>query len=783
MHGIFEGDRSRSCDCHEKELRRKKVSELSVIGKRLPRIDSFEKATGQAKFCNDLVFPNMLFGKILRSPHAHAEILSIDATRAKALPGVEAVITASDTPKIKYVHLGGIHEDKLPLADKKVRYIGDEIAAVAAVDPKTAEKAIRLIRVKYRVLPAVFDPEEALKPGAPLLHENKPGNISASNTKEFGDVRRGFQDSDFVFEDCYKTQAQAHCSIEPRCCIALFDPQGSLKTWTSTQSPYFVQKELAHILNLPLSKVRVMEVFVGGGFGSRSKVCEDEGICAFLAQKTGRPVKITFTREEEFTATRIRHPMTIYLKTGVKRDGTFLARQARIITDNGAYNHVGPAVSGVAGTIIASLYRVPNVKYEVLTVYTNKHFGGPFRGYGNPQATFAIESQLDSIAEKLRLDPLEIRLRNANQPGDTTPVGWEITQSCGFRECLTRVGETIQWKEKKKKGSSGRGVGIAGCIHLTGFHVYTDGDFSSALVKVFSDESVELMIGSTDMGTGSKTALAQIVAEELGIALDRITVISMDTDLTPMDLGSWGSRVVFIGGNAARKAAQDTKRQLFEVAAKELGVDSEQLCTKNAQIFVDGSPERFVTFSDCVVADSPHKVGKSIIGKGHYDSPTELINRETGISNISAAPIFAAQAAEVQVDPRTGQIEVLQIVAAHDIGRAINPTIVEGQIEGAVAQGFGLALTECYEYEGGRIVNPGFMSYRIPRSNDVPRIIPLMVEKVDALGPFGAKGVGEPGSVPTAPAIANAIYDALGIRIKTLPITPEKILETLKTKP
>lgn len=758
------------------------MSEYAIIGKRLPKIDSIEKVTGEAKFCNDLVFPNMLFGKILRSPYPHAEIISIDTTKAKTLSGVEAVITAEDTPKIKYVHLGGIHEDKFPLADKRVRYIGDEVAAVAAVNEEVAKKAIKLIRIKYKILPTVFNPEDAIKPGAPLIHDDKPNNIAAQNIKEFGNVEEAFQQSDFIFEDRYELPAQAHCCIEPRSCVAMFDQKGNLKIWTSTQSPYFVQKELAHILNIPLTKVRVMEVHVGGGFGSRSKVCEDEGICAFLAQKTGKPVKITLTREEEFTTTRIRHPMIIHLKTGVKKDGTLMVRQAKIITDNGAYNHMGPAVTGVAGAIIASLYRVPNVKYELLTVYTNKHFGGPFRGYGNPQATFAIESQLDSIAERLGIDPVEIRIKNANRSGDITPVGWKITESCGFSECLNKAADAINWKEKQMNKSLGRGIGIAGCIHLSGFHVYTDGDFSSAFIKIFSDGSVELMVGSADMGTWSNTALAQIAAEELGVAFDQVRVISMDTELTPMDLGSWGSRVIFIGGNAVRRAAYDAKWQFFEIAAEKLGVNIEDLDSKEGRVFVKDSPEKFISFADCVVAKSPHKVGKMIIGKGHYDSPTELINRETGISNISAAPIFAAQAAEVEVDPYTGKVKVLRIMAAHDIGRAINPIAVEGQIEGAVVQGYGYALTEQYEYEGGKVLNPNFLGYRIPKANDMPEIVPILVEKIDNQGPFGAKGVGEPGSVPTAPAIVNAIYDAIGVRINSLPITPEKVLEGLKNK-
>jgi xanthine dehydrogenase molybdenum-binding subunit len=436
----------------------------------------------------------------------------------------------------------------------------------------------------------------------------------------------------------------------------------------------------------------------------------------------------------------------------------------------------------VAGSIVASLYRVPNVKNELLTVYTNKHFGGPFRGYGNPQATFAIESQMDTIATKLGLDPLEIRTTNVNRPGDTTPVGWKITDSCGFLECFNQIAETINWKDKHRDKPFGRGVGFSGCIHLSGFHVYADGDFSSAVVRIFSDGSVELAVGSADVGTWSKTALTQIAAEELGVGLDQIRVVSMDTDLTPMDLGSWGSRVVFIGGNAVKIAAADARNQLFEIAAKELGVPMDELQSEGGRISVKGSPEKSVEFSDCVVAASPHKVGKMIMGKGHYDSPTELINKETGTGNICAAPIFAAHAAEVEVDPRTGRVKVLRIAAAHDVGKAINPIAVEGQIEGGVAQGYGYALTEQYEYENGRILNPGFLGYRIPRSNDMPEVVPMSVEKIDSIGPFGAKGVGEPALVPVAAAIANAIYDAVGVRIHSLPITPEKILAALKNK-
>jgi CO/xanthine dehydrogenase Mo-binding subunit len=667
------------------------------------------------------------------------------------------------------------------LSDKKVRYIGDEVAAVAAIDEKTAMQATKLIRVEYRILPGVFDPEDALKPGAPLVHDKRPQNIAAHVKQEFGDVQKGFSESDLILDERYEVPAQAHSCMEPRSCVAMFDKKGDLAIWTATQSSYFVQKELSHVLDMPLSKVRVMEIHVGGGFGSRSKVCEDEGICAFLARKAGRPVKITLTREEEFTTTRIRHPMIIYLKTGAKRDGTIMAREAKIITDNGAYNHMGPSVSRVAGAIITSLYRVPNVGYELLTVYTNKHFGGPFRGYGNPQATFAIESQLDSIANLIGMDPVEIRIKNANQPGETTPVGWEITESCGFSECLRAVADRLDRKGRQKDMTSGRGIGFAGCIHLSGFHVYADGDFSRAIIKIFSDGAIELMVGSTDMGTWSKTTLAQIACEEIGARLDQVRVVTMDTERTPMDLGSWGSRVTFIGGNAVKLAARDAKRQLLEAAKDLLGTSCDNLQCEEGRIFIEGSPDRWVEFSECVIQTSAqNKAGKMIIGKGHYDSPTELVNRETGMGKISAAPIFAAHGAEVEVDIATGRVKVQKIVAAHDVGRAINPMAVEGQIEGAIGQGYGYCLTEGFEYENGKVLNPDFLGYRIPRSNDMPEIETIMVEKIDSIGPFGAKGVGEPALVPVAPAIANAIWDAVGVRITDLPITPEKILAGLR---
>ena len=754
------------------------MQEFSVVGKRLPRIDAVDKVMGKARYTTDITLPGMLFGKILRSPHAHARILRIDTTRAGKLSGVRAVITAKDTLGIKYVHAGPPFQDKDVLAPDKVRYVGDEVAAVAADSEEIAEHALTLIDVAYEVLPALFDPEEAMRPCAPRIHDAE-NNITMRGLRNYGDVDKAFDESDHVFEDRFVTQAVAHCCMEPHGSVASFDPKGNLTVWTPTQSPYFVQKELAVVLGMTPSKVRVMEVPVGGGFGARSKICEDEAICALLAKKTGRSVKITLTRKEEFSTTRTRHPMIIRLRTGVARDGTLTARHVKIVTDNGAYNHMGPPVMGYGALASASHYRVPAVRLETYLVYTNKQYGGPFRGYGGPQVIFAIESQLDMIADRLGIDKLEIRLKNCHRPGEVTACGWRIS-STGFEECLRKAAQRIGWEEKKKHPVRGRGIGIAGMMHVSGAKVYTDGDFSSAQVNLFEDGSAAVFSGTTDMGQGSTTVLAMIAAEELGLDLDDIHMVTMDTDLTPIDLGSWASRIAFVGGNTIRKACQDVKRQIFEVAAKKLECNPDDLVLKDRKISVVGSPDRSVPVGEAIL-ESPNRVGKMLTGKGHYDPPSELINRQTGVANISAAYSFAAQAVEVEVDEETGKTRVVRVVAAHDVGRAINPDIVEGQIEGAILQGIGYALTEGMIYDqDGRAENTNFLDYKILYSEDSPKIETHIIETDDPEGPYGAKGVGEPGLIPTAPAIANAIDDAVGVRIKELPILQEKLYRGIK---
>jgi len=757
------------------------MSNLKYVGQRVPEIYSYSKVSGEASFSDDLCFTHMLYAKILRSPHPHARIIKIDSSKALKIPGVISVMTGKDTPGIKFV---AQISDMYPLAINKVRYVGDPVAVVAAETEEKALDALKLIDVKYEILPAVLNPQEALKDNVPKIHGDK-SNLMLQMKRNFGDVEKGFKDSDFVFENSYSSQSVSHCNMEPRCSLAqMTNDEGVLQIWTGTQSPYFVRKEVAKVCDLPLSRVRVMEIHSGGGFGSRSKFCEDEGITALMSIHTGgRPVKITFSREEEMTTTRIRMPFNINIKTGIKKDGTIVARELRIVVDKGAYCHYGPAVVGYAAGVAASLYRVPNFKFTGDIVYTNRQFGGPFRGFGAPQVTFAIEAQLDKIAEKLRIDPLEIRLKNVNRSGDTTACGWKIT-SCGFEECLRKAAEAVGWEKRigvKKEGRYQRGIGIAGAIHISGGNVFLDGEFSSIGLKMFIDGQATVYKGSSDTGTWANTAIKQIVAEELDIPLEKIRMISNDTELTPQSLGSFASRVCFEDGNAAKKAAIQLRNYLLESASLFLKVPIEDLIAINGRIFAKNQKNLSIAYGDAVFHSS-RCVGHTLTSSYQYNPPTERLTPE-GYANVSGAYSFSVQIAEVVVDVKTGVVKVEKITVAQDVGRAINPTAVEGQIEGAVIQGIGYALMEeLITNEKGKIISNCFEKYMMPTSMDIPEIKLNIIETIDPEGPFGAKGAGEIGLNNTAPAIINAIYDAIGIRFHNIPIKSEDVYFALIKK-
>ncbi|MDP2726745.1 MAG: xanthine dehydrogenase family protein molybdopterin-binding subunit, partial [Dehalococcoidia bacterium] len=728
----------------------------------------------------DMALPGMLYGKILRSRYAHARILNVDVTRAQRLPGVRAVITGKDTAGVKYCSPVPFMPDELALAIGKVRYLGDAIAAVAATDEEIAEEALDLIRVDYEELPALFSPEEAMKAGATQIHEHAPGNVSMKAHWHFGDVEKAFRESDYVREDRFITRSTYHAYLEPHAALASFDPSGRLTIWCCAQSPFTIRRTLAASLKMKESQVRVIKTQVGGGFGGKSEMFPLQFCASLLSQKTGRPVKIVHTRGEDFTAVRRRHTIIMDIKTGVRKDGTLVARQCRHILDTGAYNSTGPIVAYLSGVLALAPYRIPNVKYEGYVVYTNNPVAGAQRGHGAPQATFAVESQMDMIAEELGLDPLEIRLRNASQTGDVLSNGMKIP-SCGLTECLRAAYEETSQQGKKGQPPVRPAAGLACSAFCTGTakSPYTA---SGALVRLQDDGGVTLLTGAADIGQGSNTVLAQIVAEELGIGLENITVAAVDTEISPEDPGSFSRRVSFTAGNAVKRAASDARRQLFEVAARKLEARVEDLEARGGRIYVKGTPDpqRSLSHSQVIMAAQCDGRDTPLIGKGRYQVPFPAPNLETGEGDLTPTWSFGAQATEVAVDKETGQVEVLRTTGAHDCGFALNPLDVEGQMDGGIVGGVGQALTEEMVTVEGQTLNPSFLDYFLPTARDVPAGKKIIVETVDPLGPYGAKEAGESPLVCGPASVANAIYRATGVRVRELPVTPEKLLQGLE---
>ncbi len=755
--------------------------EYQYIGKSIQKVDSVQKALGTATYINDLSFPKMLWGGVLRSVYPHAKILNIDTSRAERLPGVKAVLCARDLPDCRH---GVFIKDEVVFARTKVRFIGEPVAAVAAVDRETAEEALGLIDVEYEELPAVFDPIEAMQPGAPVLHEEldsyfsifpavREGNVCSKTTLIEGDISRGFQESDIIVEDHFRTQMQHQTYMEPTGAIALVDPSGKIVVYSSTQAIFVTQSRVSEALKIPMSKIRVIAPTVGGGFGGKIET-NVQPVCVALALKTNRPVKIILSREEEFMVMHPRHPALLWGRLGLKKDGTFVAREMVNIYDTGAYSDDGPGVTGFGTLMSRGPYRIPHLKLEGYCVYTNKVRTGAFRGFGNPQSAFAAESLIDIAAKELRMDPLELRLKNALVPGDHS-VGNQILHSVGIKECLEKASQAVGWKEKKGKC---RGKGIACVNHISGLYTV------AALVRINEDGTISLQVGTMDVGQGADTIFVQIAAEVLEVPLDDINLITRDTDATPYSWATSASRLTYTGGNAVRLAAMDAKEQLLNLAAQQFESKKEDLAIQDKKVFVKGSPEIGLTYQQ-IAEISCWVKGGQIIGKSTYMVETPAFDRTGFIGfpfGTMSAYIFAAQAAEVEVDMETGKVKVIRCSAAHDVGHAIHPQNVEAQIEGGFVQGLGYALSEEMAFDGGKVINPSLAEYKILNARDVPPITPIIVEAHDETGPFGAKGLGEPGLVGVAPAIVNAIYDAIGVRIKELPVTPEKILNGVKGK-
>lgn len=743
------------------------MKEYSFIRKSLPRIDGIPKAKGDAAYTGDIKLPHMLAGKILRSPLPHGKILNVDVSKAERLPGVKAVITGKDCPSTKFstfpLFLKG-HDEHI-LAIDKVRYIGDEVAAVAAIDEDIAEEALGLIQMEYEELPSVFDPIEAMREDAPRVHESRERNISARIFREYGDVEAGFNESSIIREDRFETQSVTHCPLEPHTVLASSE-DGRVTVWSSTQVPFYVSRTLAMTLGMPEGRIRVIKPHMGGGFGGKSEAIAHELCAPLLSQRAEMPVKISYTREEVFCCTRRRHPMIIDLKIGVKRDGTFAASQCRIIADGGAYTGYGAIPLYLASILFSMPYMVPGLKYEGFRVHTNKCVSGAQRGFGGLQPRFAFEIQLDMIAQELRMDPAEIRLKNTVKRGDLTASKLKII-STGIDECIQKV---VQWFPPGPKAPSmGRGMGCYSFVSGASIHRLEPSiPHTTASITMSKDSNAILYIGSSDIGQGSDTILTQITAEELGISPENIKVVSADTELTMADMGSYSSRVTLMAGEATRRAAAELKKVLFQASAEILEANPEDLDTKDGRIYVKGSPEKSIAYKEVVEAAFLKK-GMPITGMGSYAPPP----------NTEGSPSFSFGANGVQLilNPETGKIEDLQIFAAHDCGFAINPMSVEGQLEGSISMGLGQALGEEMIFHRGLLLNPSFLDYKVPSSMDIDKIEAHIVESIDPEGPFGAKEAGEGTILTACPAVANALHDVLGIHIKTLPLTPEKILE------
>jgi len=754
------------------------MREFNIIGTHVPRNDAETKARGTALYTDDLKLPGMLYGRILRSPLPHARIRHIDVSKAAALKGVKCILTGEDTPKIKYGNwrLFPDTQDEYALAVDKVRFIGDEAAAVAAVDPDTAEEALRLIAVDYDELPAAFDVETARRSGAPVLHDACPGNVSVNRKIQYGDVEKGFADSDYIREDTFTVHAVSHAYLEPCSALAQVDQDGRITLWSSTQTPYIVQCLLASTLNMRENDIRVIKPYVGGGFGGKMELRTWEFCAAIMARKTGRPVKFTLSREEEFLAGRRRHPMKIRSKVGFKKDGTLMAKDLKIELDGGAYNAMGPTATFLCGNFGAMLYRYPNYRFHGEHVYTNKPPASAMRGFGAPQSLYATETQMNMAAEALGMDPVDLRIRNAQVSGDKIPDVATIS-SCGFIESIKKVAEMSDWKRKRKTLGAGRGIGI-GCYSFISGGVFnwfnTAYPFSAAEIRCFGDGTVHLLTMAADIGQGSDTVLKQILAEELGLRMEDIRITSGDTAMTPQaDLGSWGSRVTLMAGNAVLDAARKIKARLFgAVSARfNLNVIYEFEC-KNGRVQAKLRSDKGVSFGEAVAMVQKARRGEPLVARGSYTP------RDKGL--VTPAFGFGSQVAEVEVDQETGLVHVKQMWTAHDSGTVINPRAVEGQLAGSIQMGLGYSLCEQFVMEGGKTLNSNFLDYKMPTALDMPPSEVAHVDTYEPEGPFGAKECGEGLASPTAPAVSDAVYHATGYRCVDLPITPDKIMNGMK---
>lgn len=789
------------------------MNNFQYIGKERPRPDAADKAAGKVHYIHDLKRPGMLYGKIKFSDHPHALIKHIDTSKAERLLGVRAMITAYNTPEIRF----GFLHDNFALKKDKVRQYRDEIAAVAAIDPEIAEEALDLIHVEYEPLPCVFSPYESMKEGTPLIHETdaqgrprKDNLLPLRFHHESGDMDAGKRAAKHVVEGEYSTPLVQQCCMGTAGCIAEFDMNSNLTIWAKTQIPFLAQRDFNRALSdmgLHGKNTRVIVPTLGGGFGSGLDTHAYEYIAILLAFQTGRPVKILYSREEEFSYLSPRQSSITRITQGCDQNGKLTFRHVEALQDNGAYTSWGATYPSVMMMPATSLYRVPNIYFDARLVYTNNTFCQAMRGYGNPEHTWALESNLDELASEANIDPFDMRLLNCNQPHETTPMGFKVT-TCGLKECLETVVKKLDWKKQKKGKRCGRGM--ASLIHVGGGARIYRSDATGLILKLDDFANVNVYHGGIEMGQGLHSVLTLAVAEALGVLPEKVFINPTDTGTCPWDVGTHASRGAFMACNAAILAANKLRKKIFELAEEMFPLEAK----KNLEAFREQNPDYRPPDFDFVKAakrdrfelqdgfifikDGPSEPwlrldlgrllraahfrtqGQMLFTEVFYDPPNELPDFEKGYGNISATYAFGAQGAEVEVDVETGEVKIIRMIAAHDVGKVLNPLALKGQIYGAIAQGIGYALYEELQSHQGRILNPNFRDYKIARVHEMSFPIELeFIETNDSYGPFGAKGVSEPGLVPTAPAIANAIYDAVGVRIRTLPITPEKIIAAL----
>ena len=755
-----------------------------VVGTARPKVDAHAKCTGRTLFADDIVLPRMLFAKMLRSPHPHARITRLDTSKARALPGVHAVITGQDLPTP--FGILPVSQDEHALCPEIVRFIGDPVAAVAAVDEDTALAACELIEVEYETLETIGNVEEAVAKPTPQLHDYADsGNLHKLVNLQFGDLDAGFARADLVREDLFFYEGNTHLPMEQHAAVGHWQPNGRVTVWTSTQTPHYVHRAMSKVLGLPPSQVRIIATPNGGGFGGKSDPFGHEIVVAKLSQLTGRPVKIGLTREEVFYCHRGRHQVLMKVKTGVTKDGAITAMDFESYLDGGAYGSYGVASTYYTGALQTVTYDVPTYRFRGARAFTNKPPCGPKRGHGTPQPRFGVEVQLDKLAEELGLDPAEMRLRHLVKP-DTVTANWLKIGSMGLGPCIEKVVEGSGWKERFRKLPYGRGLGIACSSYITGAGLpiyWNDMPHSGVQIKVDRGGGVTVFCGSTDIGQGSDSILAYITAEVLGIDPKHIAIVTSDTDLTPVDLGSYSSRVTLMTGQACIQAAERIRARLARASAAKLDVPADRLAFGEDRVFDTRDPERGMTFTEAVVLAETEEGTVGAVGS--YKPPRSPGRYRGAGVGPSAAYSYSAAVAEVEVDPETGIVRVPKIWIGHDIGQCINPALVMGQVEGGVYMGLGEALMEEMAYRENRNVVhkwPSMLEYKSPTTWEMCDVITYLIEDPDANGPFGAKEAGQGPLLPVMPAVANAIYDAVGVRVDEVPMSPPKVLKAIQAK-